>query len=113
MADIARYPFVRHLRGYATTHVAHVRNGRTLHAGVGASFWYRPLSAVLTEVPVDDRDLALLLHARTADFQDVSVQATLTYRVVDPVVAAARIDFSIDPENGRGAGPRSTRSPAC
>ncbi|MCW2867776.1 MAG: hypothetical protein JWR20_1964, partial [Marmoricola sp.] len=104
MADIARYPFVRHLRGYATTHVAHVRNGRTVHAGVGASFWYRPLSAVLTEVPVDDRDLALLLHARTADFQDVSVQATLTYRVVDPAVAAGRVDFSIDPENGRWRG---------
>jgi len=104
MADIARYPFVRHLRGYATTHVAHVRNGRTVHAVVGASFWYRPLSAVLTEVPVDDRDLALLLHARTSDFQDVSVQATLTYRVVDPAVAAGRVDFSIDPENGRWRG---------
>lgn len=104
MADIARYPFVRHLRGNATTHVAHVRNGKTVHAGVGAAFWYRPLSAVLTEVPVDDRDLALLLHARTADFQDVSVQATLTFRVVDPAVAAGRIDFSIDPEHGRWRG---------
>lgn len=42
MADIARYPFVRHLRGSTTTHVEHVRNGRTVRAGVGASFWFRP-----------------------------------------------------------------------
>jgi len=100
MADIARYPLVRHLRGTTTTHVQHVRNGRTVHAGVGAAFWFRPLSAVLSEVPVDDRELPLLFHARTADFQDVTVQATVTFRVVDPVVAAGRIDFSIDPELG-------------
>lgn len=100
MADIARYPFFRHLRGTTTTHVQHVRNGRTIHEGVGAAFWYRPLSAVLTEVPVDDRDLPLLLHGRTADFQDVTVQATVTFRVVDPTVAVGRIDFSIDSERG-------------
>ena len=101
MADISRYPFSRHLRGTATAHVQHVRNGRTVHQGTGGSFWFRPLSAVLSEIPVDDRELPLLFHARTSDFQDVAVQATLTFRFTDPALAAARIDFSIDPDNGR------------
>ncbi|GAB2859514.1 SPFH domain-containing protein [Nocardioides pacificus] len=101
MADIARYPLVRHLRGTPTMFVQHVRNGRTVHAGVGSAFWFRPLSAVLSEVPVDDRELPLLFHARTADFQDVTVQATVTFRVVDPVLVSGRIDFSIDPETGQ------------
>jgi regulator of protease activity HflC (stomatin/prohibitin superfamily) len=101
MADIARYPFVRHLRGTATVHVQHVRNGKTVHAGTASSFWFRPLSAVLSEIPVDDRELPLLFHARTVDFQDVTVQATLTFRLTDPALAAARVDFSIDPETGR------------
>lgn len=100
MADIARYPFVRHLRGSGTAHVEQIRNGKTIRAGVGASFWFRPLSAVLNEVPVDDRELPLLFHARTSDFQDVTVQATVTYRVTNPATAAGRIDFSIDPETG-------------
>ncbi len=104
MADIARYPFVRHLRGATTTHVLHVRNGRTVHSGVGVAFWFRPLSAVLSEVPVDDRELPLLFHARTADFQDVTVQATVTFRLTEPVTAAGRIDFSIDPGTGRWRG---------
>lgn len=105
MADIARYPFVRHLRGSSTTHIEQIRNGRIIRAGVGAAFWFRPLSAVLNEVPVDDRELPLLFHARTADFQDVTVQATVTYRVTNPATAASRIDFSIDPGSGtwRGA----------
>jgi regulator of protease activity HflC (stomatin/prohibitin superfamily) len=101
MADIARYPLVRHLRGTTTAHIQHVRAGQTRHAGTGQSFWFRPLSAVLSEVPVDDRELPMLFHARTVDFQDVTVQATLTYRLVDPAVAAVRIDFSIDPDTGR------------
>jgi hypothetical protein len=78
MADVARYPLVRHLRGSSTTHVEQIRNGRTIPEGIGASFWFRPLSAVLNEVPVDDRQLPLLFHARTSDFQDVTVQVTIT-----------------------------------
>lgn len=104
MADITRYPFVRHLRGTPTAHVQHQRRGRIVHAGTGLSFWFRPLTAVLSEVPVDDRELPLLFHARTADFQDVTVQATVTYRVTDPAVAAGRIDFSLDPVTGRWRG---------
>lgn len=104
MADIARYPFVRHLRGTPTTHVQHTRNGKTVHAGTGATFWFRPLSAVLSEVPVDDRELPLLFHARSADFQDVTVQATVTYRITDPATTAGCIDFSIDPDNGAWRG---------
>jgi regulator of protease activity HflC (stomatin/prohibitin superfamily) len=100
MADITRYPFVHHLRGTATVHVQHVRNGRVRHAGTGLSFWFRPLSAVLSEVPVADRELPLLFHARTSDFQDVAVQATATFRIADPQLAIARIDFSIDPRTG-------------
>lgn len=104
MADITRYPLIRHLRGTPTTHVEQIRNGRMIRSGVGASFWFRPLSAVLNEVPVDDRELPLLFRARTRDFQDVTVQATVTYRVTDPAVAAGRVDFSIDPVTGRWRG---------
>lgn len=104
MADIARYPLVRHLRGSSSTHVEQIRNGRTVRAEVGASFWFRPLSAVLNEVPVDDRELPLLFHARTADFQDVTVQATITFRFADPSLAATRLDFSLDPDTGAWRG---------
>jgi regulator of protease activity HflC (stomatin/prohibitin superfamily) len=100
MADIRTYPLLRHLRGAATSYIRHTRNERVVHEGVGRSFWFRPLSAVLSEVPVDDRELPLLFHARTSNYQDVIVQATLTYRIVEPALAAGRIDFAIDPRSG-------------
>ncbi|MBL7499407.1 SPFH domain-containing protein [Frankia sp. CNm7] len=100
MADISRRPFLNHLRGTPTGYVRYLRGGAVRREGVGLSFWYRPRTAVLSEVPVDDRELPLLFHARTADFQDVAVQATITYRIADPVLAATRLDFGVDPENG-------------
>jgi regulator of protease activity HflC (stomatin/prohibitin superfamily) len=104
MADIKRYPLVRHFRGTPTGHVVHLSGGRVRHDGAGLSFWFRPLSAVLSEVPIDDRELPLLFHARTQDFQDVTVQATVTYRFTDPALVSQRLDFGIDPDTGRWRG---------
>jgi regulator of protease activity HflC (stomatin/prohibitin superfamily) len=100
MADIHPYPFVRHLRGAPTSYIRHTQNGRVMHEGVAQSFWFRPLSAVLSEAPVDDRELPLVFHARTSDYQDVVVQTTVTYRIAEPGRAAERIDFGIDPRTG-------------
>ncbi len=100
MADISTYPGLRHLRGAPTIHIRHVRKGKLIHEGTGLSFWFRPRTAVLSEVPIDDRELPMLFHARTQDFQDITVQLTTTYRCTDPETATARIDFSIDPDTG-------------
>ena len=82
----------------------HQKRGAVAHEGVGQAFFFRPLPAVLSEVPVDDRELPLLFHARTADFQDLAVQATVTYRVVAPQRAADRVDFGLDVETGAWRG---------
>lgn len=100
MADVSKRFFLRHLRSTPTNWVRHSVKGRAKREGLGLVFWYRPLTAVLSEVPVDDRELPLFFHARTSDFTDVTVQATVTYRVAEPAVAATRLDFSIDPYLG-------------
>lgn len=104
MASITRRFGLRHLRSTPTGHIRHLRRGRLVHDGAGLAFWFRPLSAAISEVPVDDRELAVLFHARTSDFQDLTVQATITYRIADPNVAAGRIDFSIDTATGAWTG---------
>ena len=78
MATIKSYPFARHLRSTPTAYVVHASAGRQKHAGAGAAFWFRPPSAAISEVPVDDREMPLMAHARTADLQDVAVAATVS-----------------------------------
>lgn len=104
MATVTRYPlirFARHLRGSATTHVQHLAGGRPKHQGRGAAFWFRPLTAAVSEVPVDDREQAVLVRLRTRDLQEVSVPTTVTYRFADPALAASRVDFSVDLHTGQ------------
>lgn len=113
MADITKRLGRRHLRSAPTAHIRHHRRGRLVHDGPGISFWFRALSAALSEVPVNDRELAMAFHARTADFQDVTVQATVTYRISDPALASARLDFSSTRTRASGGAPRSNRSRPC
>jgi regulator of protease activity HflC (stomatin/prohibitin superfamily) len=100
MAEIRRYPFRRHLRSDASSHVLHFRRTRLLSQGRGLACWFRPMTDSLAEVPVDDRELTVVLHGRSADFQDISAQAVITYRVADPVKVAARVDFTLDLYSG-------------
>ncbi len=103
MADITRNPLVpiaRHLRSESNMYVQHLHNGKVAHEGVGTAFWFRPRTAALSQVPLDDREQALLFHARTADFQDVTVQATVSYRIVEPALAVTRVDFGVNPDTG-------------
>ena len=104
MATITRYPFVRHLRAAPTAHVLHLDAGHIKHDGAGIAFWFRPLTAVISEVPVDDRELPLVAHARTADFQVVTAQVTVSYRFDDPGLVARRLDFAVDPATGSWTG---------
>ena len=104
MATIKRYPLVRHLRAAPTSHVLHLSSGRVRHDGPGLAFWFRPLSAVISEIPVDDRELPLVARARTADFQDVTVQVTVSFQFAAPALVARRLDFAIDPDSGAWTG---------
>jgi regulator of protease activity HflC (stomatin/prohibitin superfamily) len=104
MAYITRRPFLSHYRGTGTAHVVHLRHGNVAHQGVGQAFWFRPLGTVLSEVPVDDRELPLAFRGRTADFQEAAVQGSVTYRFADPVKAARRLDFGLDPATGVAQG---------
>ncbi len=96
MSDIKKRPFLSHLRAEPTSQVLRYRRGLEVSSTRGAAFWFRPLTTAIAEVPVEDREQSYLFTGRTADFQDVAVQGTITFRVVDPELAARRIDFSID-----------------
>jgi hypothetical protein len=63
-----------------------------------------PQTAVVAEVPVEDRGLPMLFHGRAKAIQDVTVQASMTHRFVDPAVAIRRLDFAVDPSTGKWQG---------
>lgn len=104
MAEITRMLFVRHLRSEASRHVVLHQRGRRTRSDRGASFWFLPIAASIAEVPIDDRELPVLFHGMTQDFQPVVLQGGVTWRVTDPERLADRVDFTIDLQRGTWVG---------
>ncbi len=100
MAEIRSYGLLRHLRSEASVHVTHYRRGRKRKAGRGLAFWFRPDGASIAEIPLDDRDMPFLFRGRSKDFQEVTAQGLITWRVADPEGLAERLDFMIDLKTG-------------
>jgi regulator of protease activity HflC (stomatin/prohibitin superfamily) len=100
MAEITRFPFVRHLRSEPSQHILRFRKGRQAGSGRGLSFWFTPLNAAVAAVPVENLDLAFMFAGRSKDFQEINVQGVITYRVADPAQIAERVDFSLDLATG-------------
>ncbi len=96
MSDISRLLWVRHLRSEPSFHVLRYRSGRLVASGRGLAFWFLPMNTSVAEIPVGDREQQFLFHGRSSDFQDVTVQGVLNYRVVAPETLGDRFDFSID-----------------
>jgi len=104
MAQISNYGFFAQLRSDASNHVIRYRGGRIRQSGRGLVFWFRPETASIAELPMDDRETTLFVNGRSKDFQQVAVQGMLTWHVVEPELLASRVDFSIALGTGKPQG---------
>ena len=92
---------LRFIKTQPTTHLMQFRKGRVVREGAGLSFFYYAPSSTLVAVPVASQSSDFMLELVTADFQGVTVQGEISYRVQEPRRTAALMDFSLTP-NGRG-----------
>ncbi len=87
---------IRYLKTPPTTYVMQHRGSRMVRQGAGASFFYfAPLSTLVT-VPLASVDVPFVFQEVTADFQDVTLQGQLTYRVAEPAKLSKLMDYTVD-----------------
>lgn len=92
---------VQFIKAQPTLHLMQFRKGRLVREGAGLSFFYYAPSSTLVAVPVASQDSGFMLELVTADFQSVTVQGQVSFRVSDPRRIAALMDFSLMP-SGKG-----------
>ena len=86
----------RYLKSRPTDHVILYSGGRVRRQGLGfAGFVYMPF-ATAAAVPTDARDEIFAVEAMTADYQTITIQGLISYRIKDAAIAATRQDFSIN-----------------
>ena len=84
-----------------TVYLFQYRKGQVVREGVGLSFFYYAPSTSLVAVPLASDDAPFIFEEVTADFQAVTIQGQVTYRVADARKVAGLMNFTL---NARGQG---------
>jgi len=79
-----------------TTYVLQFKRGKVKREGVGLSFIYLVPASTIVAIPIASADVPFVFQEATADFQAVTIQGQLTYRVADPKRLASLLDFSVN-----------------
>jgi hypothetical protein len=87
---------IRFLKSPSTIYVMQFKDGRIERQGAGLSFFYFAPTSVIVQVPVSSVDVPFAFTEVSSDFQDVTVQGTMTYRVAQPAQLAALLDYTVD-----------------
>src|SRR3982750_614356 len=84
------------LKSAPTTYVMQFKDGRIKREGAGLSFFYWAPTTTLVQVPLSSTDVPFAFSEVTGDFQAVTVQGQLTFRVAEPKKVAGLLDFTVD-----------------
>ena len=94
----------RFIKVEPTTYLVEYRAGKPVREGTGLAFAYFAPVTSLVAVPLASRVGSFIFEQVTRDFQAVTVQGQVVYRVVQPKETAAALDFTL---NAAGTGYQS------
>ncbi len=85
----------RYFKASPTTYALQYVNGQVRREGIGLSFWYFAPWSTLVAVPVGSTDVPFIFNETTSDFQGITVQGHLTFRVTDARKLSHLLDYSV------------------
>ncbi|MBX3035401.1 MAG: hypothetical protein KF758_00685 [Anaerolineales bacterium] len=87
---------IQYIKATPTQYIIHFVNGRKKRAGNGLSFFYfRPSSSIVL-IPIGSTDVPFIFNELSQDFQALTVQGTLTYRVHNPELLSSLFNYTVD-----------------
>tara|TARA_B110000211_G_scaffold234670_1_gene305498 strand:+ start:2050 stop:3063 length:1014 start_codon:yes stop_codon:yes gene_type:complete len=79
--------------------VIQYQNGKVKREGAGLAFFYFAPNSSIVRIPLKSIDLPFIFNEVTSDFQEVTVQGQLTFKVVEPKKLGAQLDFTVNDNN--------------
>lgn len=87
---------VHFIKFQPTTYVIEYSRGKIKREGAGLAFFYFGPTTSLVSIPIASTDVPFIIKETTADFQEVTVQGQVTYRIKDPKRTAEMLNFTLD-----------------
>ena len=86
---------LKHIKFDSMTYVMHYKNGEVFREGRGLSFFYFSPNSSIVAIPMGSNDLPFIFNETTSDYQEVTIQGQISYKVSDPKVLADNLDFTV------------------
>lgn len=86
---------IKFIKVQPTTYLLQYRGGEIVREGLGLSFFYYSPTTSLVAVPVASSDVPFIFQETTADFQTVSIQGQVTFRVGEPKRLAGLLNYTL------------------
>ena len=87
---------VKFFKSQPTDFVILYKGGLMKKQGEGLSFFYYAPTSSIVRVPVGNQDQPFIFRESTQDFQEITIQGDLTYRITDPMAIAKSLNFSLN-----------------
>ncbi len=87
---------ISYLKSTPTTYLIRYKNGKVVAEGAGISMLFFRPNSIIVRINLASQDLPFVFEQQTLDFQDVTIQGNITFRVTEPAKLAQQLDFSID-----------------
>ena len=82
-------------------YILRYRKGKLVQQGRGLAFYYYKRITSIVCIPVGTTDSPFIFEEITKDFQSVTVQGQLTWRIVEPAQIATLLNFALDLNKGK------------
>lgn len=86
---------IQHIKFDSMTYVLHYKNGNIIREGRGLSFFYFAPNSSIVAIPMGSNDLPFIFNETTNDYQTVSIQGQISYKVGDAKTLADNLDFTV------------------
>ena len=90
--------WLQYFKGEPTEYILAYSNGKVFRQGAGKAFWYWKHSTSIVLVPASTTDALFVLNEATGNFQAVTLQGQITYRIAQPQTIAGLLNFTINPK---------------
>ena len=87
---------IKHIKFDAMTYVMHFKNGVIKREDRGLSFFYFAPNSSIVAIPMGSNDLPFIFNESSQDYQTVSIQGQISYKISKPKMLADVLDFTLD-----------------
>jgi len=91
---------IKHIKFDSMTYVLHFKNGNIKREGRGLSFFYFAPNSSIAAIPMGSNDLPFVFNESTNDYQTVTIQGQISYKINNPKTLADVLDFTVQ-DNGQ------------